>query len=112
MAAKTAKKGARKSPKKSTKSSAKKGVPTLGDLLPPSQAKLLTSAAKKLTKKQLETSINKHPHPGLTHKDIASVRKVSITRVNGGQSVLTWSSHNFSDEEVNPQDPSTCSTFS
>ena len=90
----------------------KKSAPTLGSLLPSSQAKLLTAKAKKLTKKQLEEAINKHPHKGLSHKDIASIRKVSIERINGGQSVLTWSSHNFKSDEVNPQDPSTCSTFS
>jgi hypothetical protein len=89
----------------------KKQAPTLGSLLPSNQAKLLTPAMRKMTKKQVETAVNKHPHPALSHKDIASLRKLSIARINGGQSALTWSSHNFTDHDVNPQDPSTCSTF-
>ena len=90
---------------------AKKGPATLGSLLPPSQAKLLTSAAKKMTKAQIEKTVNKHPNHKLSHKDVASIRKLTIARINGGQSALTWSSHNFTDHDVNPQDPSTCSCF-
>lgn len=95
----------------STKGTAKKSAPTLGSLLPSHQAKLLTPKVKKMTKRQLESAINKHPHPSLSHKDIASLRKVAIERINGGQSAYTWSSHNFTAHEVDPQDPSTCSTF-
>ena len=87
---------------------AKKAAPTLGSLLPPSQAKLLTAAAKGLTKKQLEAALNKHPKSTLSHKDLGSIRKLMIARINGGQSAFTWSSHNLSDRDKDPQEPSTC----
>lgn len=93
------------------RTSSKKSAPTLGSLLPTSQSKLLTAKAKKLTKQQLETALNKHPHKNLTSKDMASLRKLAINRINGGQSAFTWSGHNFTDHEVGHQDPSTCICF-
>lgn len=90
---------------------AKTSAPTLGSLLPASQAKLLTPKVKGMTKKQLEAAVNKHPHPDLNHKDMHSLRKLTINRINGGQSALTWSSHDFTDHKVDPQDPATCSCF-
>ena len=91
---------------------AAKSAPTLGSLLPSGQAKLLTAAAKKLTKSQLETVLNQHPHKSVSHKDLASLRKVAVSRINGGQSAFTWSSHSFKeDKEVGQQDPSTCICF-
>ena len=89
----------------------KKTAPTLGSLLPSSQAKLLTPKAKALTKQKLEAVLNKHPHRDLTHKDIAGLRKVAISRINGGQSAFTWTTHSFTDHEVKHQDPSTCICF-
>lgn len=91
--------------------SARKSAPTLGSLLPGSQSKLLTAKVKKMTKAQIEKAVNKHPHPDLSHKDMHSLRQLTIARINGGQSALTWSSHSFTDHKVDPQDPSTCSCF-
>lgn len=85
--------------------------PTIGSLLPASQAKLLTPKMRKMTKSQLEAAVNKHPNHSLTHKDVASLRKLAIERVNNGQSIMTWTSHNLTAHEVNPQDPSTCFCF-
>jgi hypothetical protein len=89
----------------------KKAAPTLGSLLPSSQAKLLTASTKKLTKQKLETALNKHPHKDLSHKDMSGLRKLAISRINEGQSAFTWSGHNFTDHEVSQQDPSTCICF-
>lgn len=81
---------------------------TIGALLPASQAKLLTPKMRKMTKSQIEKAVNQHPNHTLDHKDVASLRKLAIERINNGQSVMTWSSHKLTAHEVNPQDPSTC----
>jgi uncharacterized protein YaaW (UPF0174 family) len=84
---------------------------TLGSLLPASQAKLLTPVVRKMTKAQFERTVNAHPQHKLTAKDISGLRKLAITRINGGQSAYTWSSHNFKHHDESRQDPATCSTF-
>lgn len=91
--------------------STKKSAPTIGSLLPPSQAKLLTSSVKKMTKAQFEKAINAHPNHKLSAKDISGIKKLVLTRINGGQSAYTWSSHNFRTESSGGQDPATCSCF-
>jgi hypothetical protein len=91
---------------------AKAKAQTIGSLLPADQAKLLTKKMRNMTKRELETAMNKHPNHNIDHKDMAGVRKLMITRINSGQSALTWTSHNFTTHDVNPQDPSTCSCFS
>jgi hypothetical protein len=79
---------------------------TLGKLLPKSQAKLLTQKAKNLTKAQLEKEMKAHPRSNLSFHDMEGLKAVAIKRMNGGQTVFTFKSHNFKHD---PQDPSTCS---
>ncbi len=82
---------------------------TLGELLPTEHASLLTDTAKNLTKDGLETAVNTHPNSSMTEEDMGSIRKVAITRINGGQTPFTYTSHNFTADEGDPQDPNTCS---
>lgn len=82
---------------------------TLGSLLPADQADLLPSACKALTQSQLEAALENMSSTDLTVKELAALRKVSMMRINGGESAYTWSSHNFSTDDLNDQDPNTCS---
>ena len=84
---------------------------TLGDLLPPEQSSMLTERAKKMTKEELEQAINHHPDIGMYFEDMSSLRKLAITRVNIGETPFTWSEHNFSSADKDPQYPSTCDCF-
>jgi hypothetical protein len=79
---------------------------TIGELLPKEQANLLTPKVKGMTKAQLEKELKTHPRSDLSFKDYERLMAVVTKRVNSGQTVLTYSSHNF---KHNPQDPSTCS---
>ena len=84
---------------------------TLGDKLSDSQKKLINSTVQKLTQKDLENAINNVGDADLTVKELASLRKLALIRVNGGETPYTWSQHNFTTDDVSDQDPSTCSCW-
>lgn len=84
---------------------------TLGDLLPKHQAALISQAVADLSQEDLEASINNAADSHLTVKELASLRKLALTRVNAGETPYTWSKHNFSTDDVSDQDPSTCSCW-
>ena len=87
---------------------ADKSGKTLGELLPGNQAELLTENAKKLTKSELEESLNRHPDTGLYFEDLSSLRKLATRRINKGETPFSWSSHDFKDEDKEHDHPSTC----
>ena len=84
---------------------------TLGDLLPADQASMLSSAAKGLTQSDLEKALDNIGGSDLTVKELESLRALSLKRINSGETPFTWSSHSFSTEPVNDQDPNTCSCW-
>lgn len=82
---------------------------TLGSLLPKKQAKMLTKKVRRMTKEELEAQSHAHPKSDLSYKDLNGLRNVAIQRINSGDTIFTYSNHDFSKKD--PQDPSTCSTF-
>ncbi len=84
---------------------------TLGDLLPADQAALLSSEVKKLSQKDLEAALDNIGGSDLTVKELDSLRALSLSRINNGDSPFTYTKHNFSTASVNDQDPNTCSCW-
>ena len=84
---------------------------TLGELLPKSQHSLISSTVASLTKDELENAINDVAGSDLTVKELASLRRLALARVNAGETPYTWSTHNFNTDDVGDQDPNTCSCW-
>ena len=84
---------------------------TLGELLPAEQASMLSSAVKNLNQSELESAVNNISASDLTVKELDSLRTLSLKRINNGETPFTWSSHSFSTDSVNDQDPNTCSCW-
>jgi len=80
---------------------------TIGELLPKKQSKLLTKKVANMTRKELEKEVNDHPKSDLSYKDIKSLRKLAVMRVNKGLSMYTFEKHDFHEGD-DEQDPNTC----